>query len=519
MKAKSMVGEEVELNHALEAAGIRAMETDLGEFIIQLAGERPAHIVAPAIHKTREDVSELFVTHIQAERTVVPEQLTAIARRALREMFQKAGVGVSGANFAVAETGTVVLVENEGNIRMCTTVPRVHVALVGIEKLIPRLADLGVFLRLLGRSATGQKLTTYTSLLTGPRRPGEDGPEEMHVVMVDNGRTAALADPKMREMLYCIRCGACLNTCPVYRKIGGHAYGWVYSGPIGALVTPELVGIGQARELPFASSLCGACREVCPVRINIPDLLLHLRSQAQEHAPKRQESLPAGAAHVPSVGLGDAPPAPLRAGHAAGSLGAGPAGAPGLDSENSAVPRFPMDQGPRLPSARAEGFSRPLETASRRVGMLLLAGPLFRFGKIFAAPSRCTMRRIDLVRSFGWVALMALPAMWSLQPARAAEGPLPPANLRCEYLKNPLGIDVLQPRFAWVLAHTERGQKQTAYQVLVASSLELLNQDKGDLWDSGKTASEDSDAGGLLGKTPGERQDLLLESSLLGLCG
>lgn len=291
VKAKSMLGEEVEVNHALAAAGIRAMETDLGEFIIQLAGERPAHIVAPAIHKTREDVSELFVTHIQAERTVVPEQLTAIARRALREMFQKAGMGMSGANFAVAETGTVVLVENEGNIRMCTTVPRVHVALVGIEKLIPRLADLGVFLRLLGRSSTGQKLTTYTSFLTGPRRPGEDGPEEMHVVMVDNGRTAALADPKMREMLYCIRCGACLNTCPVYRKIGGHAYGWVYSGPIGALVTPELVGIGQARELPFASSLCGACREVCPVRINIPDLLLHLRSQAQEHAPKRQESL------------------------------------------------------------------------------------------------------------------------------------------------------------------------------------------------------------------------------------
>jgi L-lactate dehydrogenase complex protein LldF len=198
---------------------------------------------------------------------------------------------VSGANFAVAETGTLVLVENEGNIRMCTTVPRLHVALVGIEKLVPRLADLGVFLRLLGRSGTGQKLTTYTSFLTGPRRSGEDGPEELHVVMVDNGRTAALADAKMREMLYCIRCGACLNTCPVYRKIGGHAYGWVYSGPIGALVTPTLVGIRQARELPFASSLCGACREVCPVRINIPDLLLHLRGQAQTQAPLRAASL------------------------------------------------------------------------------------------------------------------------------------------------------------------------------------------------------------------------------------
>jgi len=209
----------------------------------------------------------------------------------LREAFQRASVGLSGANFAVAETGTIVVIENEGNIRMCTTVPHVHVALVGIEKLVPRLADLGVFLRLLGRSGTGQKLTTYTSFLTGPRRPGEDGPEELHVVLVDNGRTQALGDPKMREMLHCIRCGACLNTCPVYRKIGGHAYGWVYGGPIGALVTPEFLGISQARDLPFASSLCGACRDVCPVRINIPDLLLHLRKEAQIHAPARKESL------------------------------------------------------------------------------------------------------------------------------------------------------------------------------------------------------------------------------------
>jgi L-lactate dehydrogenase complex protein LldF len=285
VKAKTMVSEEIELNHALEAAGIRAVESDLGEFILQLAGERPAHIVAPAIHKTRHDVSELFVEHIGSERTEEPERLTAIARQALREMFGKAGVGVSGANFAVAETGTVVTVENEGNIRFSTTAPRVHIALVGIEKIIPRFADLGVFLRLLGRSATGQKLTSYTSLLTGPRRAGEDGPEEMHVVLIDNGRTRALADEVMREALYCIRCGACLNACPVYRKIGGHAYGWVYSGPIGALITPEFVGLGRARELPFASSLCGACREVCPVRINIPDLLLHLRGQAQQLSP------------------------------------------------------------------------------------------------------------------------------------------------------------------------------------------------------------------------------------------
>jgi L-lactate dehydrogenase complex protein LldF len=282
VKSKTMVGEEIELNHALEADGIEPVESDLGELIVQLSGERPAHIVAPAIHKTRHDVSDLFAEKLHSERTEDPERLTAIARKALREMFARAGVGVSGANFAVAETGSIVTIENEGNIRLCTTAPRVHIALVGIEKIIPRFNDLGVFLRLLGRSATGQRLTSYTSILTGPRRPGEDGPDEMHVILIDNGRTGALADEKMREALYCIRCGACLNTCPVYRKIGGHAYGWVYSGPIGALITPQFVGLNQARELPFASSLCGACREVCPVKINIPDLLLHLRSQAQE---------------------------------------------------------------------------------------------------------------------------------------------------------------------------------------------------------------------------------------------
>jgi L-lactate dehydrogenase complex protein LldF len=292
VKAKSMVGEEIELNAALEQVGIRAVEADLGELILQLAGERPAHIVAPAIHKTRQEVADLFAQALKAERTEEPERLTAIARQALRQVFARAPVGLSGANFAVAETGSIVVIENEGNIRMATTAPPVHVALVGIEKLIPRFTDLAVFLRLLGRSATGQKLTSYTSILTGPRRPGEDGPREMHVVLVDNGRVRALADEKMREALYCIRCGACLNACPVYRKMGGQAYGWVYSGPIGALITPQFVGIGQARELPFASSLCGACREVCPVKINIPDLLLHLRAKAQEttRAPRPKNS-------------------------------------------------------------------------------------------------------------------------------------------------------------------------------------------------------------------------------------
>ena len=293
VKAKTMVGEEIELNEALEAAGIRGVETDMGEFILQLARERPAHIVAPAIHKTRRDVADLFAAKVDPERTEEPERLTAIARRALREMFRKAGMGLSGANFAVAETGTIVVIENEGNIRLSSTAPRVHVVLMGIEKIIPRFSDLAVFLRLLARSATGQKLTSYTSLLTGPRRAGEDGPDEMHVVLLDNGRVQTLADAKMREALFCIRCGACLNTCPVYRKIGGHAYGWVYSGPIGALVTPQLAGLARARELPFASSLCAACREVCPVKINIPDLLLHLRSKAQDETqapPKPKDS-------------------------------------------------------------------------------------------------------------------------------------------------------------------------------------------------------------------------------------
>jgi L-lactate dehydrogenase complex protein LldF len=286
------VSEEIDLNEALEAAGIRPVETDLGEYILQLAHERPAHIVAPAMHKTRGDVADLFEREVDPMRAEEPEQLTAIARRALRAMFMKSGLGLSGANFAIAETGSVVVVENEGNIRFSSTAPRVHVALVGMEKLIPRFQDLAVFLRLLGRSGTGQKLTSYTSILTGPRRPGEDGPEEIHVVLVDNGRLKMLADEKMREALYCIRCGACLNACPVYRKIGGHAYGWVYSGPIGALITPGFVGLHPARELPFASSLCGACREVCPVKINIPDLLLHLRAKAQDtsEAPKPKGS-------------------------------------------------------------------------------------------------------------------------------------------------------------------------------------------------------------------------------------
>ena len=282
IKAKTMVGEEIGLNQELERHGIRSVETDLGEFIVQLAGERPSHILAPAIHKTRRDIADLFTAKLRAPGSDDPERLTQVARKALRKLLERAKFGVSGANFGIAESGTVVLVENEGNIRFCTTVPKIHVVLVGIEKIIPRTSDLAVFLRLLPRAANGQKLTCYLSFLNGPRRTGEDGPEQMHVILVDNGRIDTLADKKMREALYCIRCGACLNVCPVFRKIGGYSYGWVYSGPIGALVTPQFVGLERARELPFASSLCGACKDVCPVKINIPDLLLHLRGQVQE---------------------------------------------------------------------------------------------------------------------------------------------------------------------------------------------------------------------------------------------
>ncbi len=275
-KSKSMVSEEIGLNHAMEAAGIRVVETDLGEFIIQLAGERPSHILTPAIHKRREDVSQLFQKHLGMPPTHEIPEMTAAARRALRQVFLDARMGISGVNFGIAETGTLVLVTNEGNGRMVTTLPPIHVALMGIERVVPTWEDAEILLRVLARSATGQALTAYTSFLTGPRRRGEpDGPEELHVVLVDNGRSRWLGTP-LEEALYCIRCGACLNACPVYQAIGGHAYGSVYPGPIGSIVTPML-GDGNGAELAYASSLCGACQEICPVRISIPDLLIRWR--------------------------------------------------------------------------------------------------------------------------------------------------------------------------------------------------------------------------------------------------
>jgi L-lactate dehydrogenase complex protein LldF len=277
VKSKSMVSEEIRLNDALERAGVRPLETDLGEYLVQLAGTHPAHIVAPAIDLTREQAAHLLS---EAEGTPLKPELSTLvsaARRQLREGFLGAEVGITGANFGVAETGSICLVTNEGNGRLVSSLPRVHIALMGMERVVPTLAELAVLLRLLARSSTGQPLTVYTTLLTGPRREGEqDGPEELHVVVLDNGRSS-LRDGRYDEMLNCIRCGACLNVCPVYRKTGGGAYGPVYSGPMGAVLVPLLAGLERAAALPHASSLCGACTAACPVKIPLHELLLELR--------------------------------------------------------------------------------------------------------------------------------------------------------------------------------------------------------------------------------------------------
>jgi L-lactate dehydrogenase complex protein LldF len=283
VKSKSMTSEEIHLNRALQAAGIEVTETDFGEYIIQLAGERPSHLVAPAVHHTRENIGRILSQHLGQRLADDPRSLALAGRRALREKFYHADLGITGANFAVAETGSIVLVTNEGNGRLTTTWPRVHVALMGMEKVIPRLADLPVFLKLLARAATGQSLSVYTTVITGPRRSGElDGPEEFHLVILDNGRSKILASP-FRESLQCLRCGACLNACPVYRRIGGHAYGGVYGGPIGSILTPLFDSVSANPHLPHASSLCGACQAACPVKINIPHMLLGLR-ELQHHA-------------------------------------------------------------------------------------------------------------------------------------------------------------------------------------------------------------------------------------------
>jgi len=285
VKSKSMTTEETHLNVALEATGIQVIETDLGEYIIQLAQETPSHIIVPAIHKTKRQIAELFTQELGMPPTDDVDKLTSTARERLRNRFAAADIGISGVNFGIAETGTILILENEGNIRLTTSLPRVHIAVMGIEKILPRFADLDIFLKLLPRSGTGQRLTTYQSFITGTKTNKEaEGPEELHIVMLDNGRSRMLAHPVTRQSLACIRCGACLNACPVYQQIGGHAYGSVYPGPIGAVITPQLMGLTKTQQLPYASSLCGACREVCPVKIDIPRLLLHLRSEITEKA-------------------------------------------------------------------------------------------------------------------------------------------------------------------------------------------------------------------------------------------
>jgi L-lactate dehydrogenase complex protein LldF len=282
IKIKSLTTDEIHLNDALAQQGISAIETDLAELIIQLAGEKSSHILVPAIHKNRSEIRELFSRKLGVkDLTDEPKALAAAARAHLRAKFLSVPVAISGANFAVAESGTICIVESEGNGRMCLTLPKVLISLMGIEKIIPTWQDFEVFLQLLPRSSTGERMNPYTSFWTGVT-PG-DGPQEFHLVLLDNGRTNVLADQIGRQTLHCIRCSACLNICPVYERTGGHAYGSVYPGPIGAILTPQMVGVEHAASLPYASSLCGACYDVCPVKINIPEVLIHMRGEAVRH--------------------------------------------------------------------------------------------------------------------------------------------------------------------------------------------------------------------------------------------
>ncbi len=279
IKVKTMTSDEINLNRALEIAGITPFETDLADLIVQLGEDKPSHIVVPALHRNKMEIRQIFLEKMQlTELGDQPEHLAAAAREYLRDRFLRVKVGLSGANFAIAETGAVGVVESEGNGRMCLTLPPVLISLVGIEKIIPAFQDLEVFLQVLPRSSTGERMNPYNSIWTGVTEG--DGPSEFHVVLIDNGRTNVLADEQSRETLDCIRCGACLNACPVYQQTGGHAYGSIYAGPIGAILTPQLQSMQHSQSLPYASSLCGACYEVCPVKINIPEILIHLRAKA-----------------------------------------------------------------------------------------------------------------------------------------------------------------------------------------------------------------------------------------------
>jgi L-lactate dehydrogenase complex protein LldF len=292
IKSKAMTSEEIHLNEALEHAGFEVVESDLGEFIVQLRKESPYHIVFPAMHLTRGEISEVFSRELRSAPTQSPQELTMIARRVLRQKYIEADVGFTGANFAIAETGMISITENEGNARLSAALPKTMVTLLGVEKILPRLEDLALFLPMLATMGTGQSLTCYNSLYGGPRQPGEtDGPEEYHVVLLDNRRTELLADAEQRDSLHCIRCGGCLNVCPIFKNVGGHSYGTTYSGPIGSVLTPHLRGLQEWKHLSFASSLCGACTETCPVKINLHHHLLHNRRNASWQKPKHYEKL------------------------------------------------------------------------------------------------------------------------------------------------------------------------------------------------------------------------------------
>jgi len=283
VKSKSMVTEEIKLNDFLHKYGIESVETDLGEYIQQLDDEPPYHIVTPAMHKSKEDVARLFAEKLNTSPDLTPEQLTLVAREKLREKYAQAEIGITGANFLIADIGAIAVTENEGNARLSCAFPKTHIVVVGIEKMIPSFTDLALFWPLLATYGTGQRITSYNSIVLGPKQPGEpDGPEEMYVILLDNGRTNILSNPKTRESLYCIRCGACLNACPVYKNIGGHVYATTYSGPIGAVITPHLKEMNEWKHLSYASSLCGNCTEVCAVKINLHELLLENRKESVE---------------------------------------------------------------------------------------------------------------------------------------------------------------------------------------------------------------------------------------------
>jgi len=292
IKSKCMTSEEIHLNAAMEADGYGVVESDLGEFIQQLRGEPPYHFVFPCMHVRRDEISDLFGKHLGTPPTDSPEELTMIARRHMRRLYVDADVGITGANFLVAETGQISITENEGNARLTVALPRMHIAISGIEKVVANLDDLAVLLPMLATAGAGQPMTCYNTLYAGPRKPGEcDGPEEMHVVLLDNQRTAILADPEQRDSLHCIRCGACLNVCPIFKNVGGFTYGTTYQGPIGSVITPHLRGVADWNHLSGASSLCGACTDACPVRIDIHHHLLHNRRNAAKTAPNRWEKL------------------------------------------------------------------------------------------------------------------------------------------------------------------------------------------------------------------------------------